>query len=91
MAVVKQSRLAYKNMFENNPVLHYAESADMYTRSDKPDWVLPRFNRLLDQVHERVRYQHYILQTEKAYVYWVEAFVLAGGTRAFFSRRPWTE
>jgi integron integrase len=46
-----------------------------YNRSDKPDWVPPRSNRLLDQVRERVRYLHYSLQTEKAYVYWAKAFV----------------
>lgn len=47
-----------------------------YNRLDKPDWVPPRSNRLLDQVRERVRYLHYSLQTEKAYVYWAKAFVL---------------
>lgn len=47
-----------------------------YNRSDKPDWVPPRSNRLLDQVRERVRYLHYSLQTEKAYVYWAKAFVM---------------
>jgi integron integrase len=31
--------------------------------------------RLLDQVRERVRYLHYSLRTEQAYVYWVQAFV----------------
>jgi integrase len=47
-----------------------------YNRSDKPDWVPPRSAKLLDQVRERVRYLHYSLQTEKAYVYWAKAFVL---------------
>lgn len=47
-----------------------------YIRSDKPDWVPPRSIKLLDQVRERVRYLHYSLQTEKAYVYWAKAFVL---------------
>ena len=31
--------------------------------------------RLLDQVRERVRYLHYSLRTERAYVHWVRAFV----------------
>ena len=31
--------------------------------------------RLLDQVRERVRYLHYSLRTEQAYVHWVRAFV----------------
>ena len=44
-----------------------------YNRNDKPDWVPPRSIKLLDQVRERVRYLHYSLQTEKAYVYWAKA------------------
>lgn len=32
--------------------------------------------RLLDQVRERIRYLHYSLKTEKAYLYWVRLFVL---------------
>ena len=32
--------------------------------------------RLLDQVRERIRYLHYSLKTEKAYLYWVRFFVL---------------
>ena len=31
--------------------------------------------RLLDQVHERIRYLHYSIRTEQAYVHWVRAFV----------------
>ena len=31
--------------------------------------------RLLDQVRERIRYLHYSLRTEQAYVHWVRAFV----------------
>ncbi len=31
--------------------------------------------RLLDQVQERVRYQHYSLKTEKAYLYWIRFFI----------------
>jgi hypothetical protein len=31
--------------------------------------------RLLDQLRERVRNHHYSLSTERAYVYWVRAFV----------------
>lgn len=47
-----------------------------YKRTDKPDWTPPRSQRLLDQVRERIRYLHYSLQTEKAYVHWTKAFVL---------------
>ncbi len=35
--------------------------------------------RLLDQVRERIRYLHYSLKTEKAYLYWVRFFVLWSG------------
>lgn len=31
--------------------------------------------RLFDQLRERIRYLHYSLQTEKAYLYWVRFFV----------------
>ncbi|OIQ80004.1 tyrosine recombinase XerC [mine drainage metagenome] len=31
--------------------------------------------RLLDQVRERVRYLHYSLKTEKAYLYWIRFFI----------------
>lgn len=31
--------------------------------------------RLLDQLREQVRYRHYSLQTEKAYVFWVRQFI----------------
>jgi site-specific recombinase XerD len=35
----------------------------------------PQAPRLLDQVRERVRYLHYSIRTEQAYVDWVRAFV----------------
>lgn len=37
--------------------------------------------RLLDQVRERLRYLHYSLKTERAYVYWVRWFVRHSGLR----------
>lgn len=40
-----------------------------------------RSARLLDQVRERVRYLHYSLRTEQAYVYWTRAFVRHHGLR----------
>jgi integron integrase len=42
-----------------------------------PEHELPALQapRLLDQVRERLRYLHYSLRTEEAYVYWVKAFV----------------
>lgn len=40
-----------------------------------------RSARLLDQIRERVRYLHYSLRTEQAYVYWTRAFVRHHGLR----------
>jgi integron integrase len=37
--------------------------------------------KLLDQVRERVRYLHYSLRTEEAYLYWVRAFVVFHGKK----------
>ena len=34
-----------------------------------------RSARLLDQVRERIRYLHYSIRTEEAYVHWVKAFI----------------
>ena len=34
-----------------------------------------RSTRLLDQLRERIRYDHYSLKTEKSYVHWVRRFV----------------
>jgi integron integrase len=40
-----------------------------------------RSTRLLDELRERVRYCHYSLRTEQAYVYWVRWFVRFSGLR----------
>lgn len=37
--------------------------------------------RLLARVRERIRYLHYSLRTEQAYVYWIRAFVRYHGMR----------
>jgi integron integrase len=37
--------------------------------------------RLLDQLRERIRYLHYSLRTEQAYVHWVRAFIRFHGMR----------
>ena len=37
--------------------------------------------RLLEQLRERIRYCHYSLRTEKAYVYWVRQFIMFHGLR----------
>ena len=36
---------------------------------------LPQSKRLLEQVSEVIRYKHYSLKTEKAYLHWVRFFV----------------
>ena len=40
-----------------------------------PDRPPLQATRLLDQLRERLRYLHYSLRTEQAYVYWTRAFV----------------
>src|SRR5215470_10268789 len=40
-----------------------------------------RATRLLDQLRERIRYCHYSLRTEEAYVYWVRWFIRFSGLR----------
>ena len=35
----------------------------------------PQPPKLLDRVRERIRYKHYSMRTEQAYVHWVRAFV----------------
>lgn len=41
----------------------------------KPGTPVLLSTRLLDQVWERVRYRHYSLITEKAYLYWIRFFL----------------
>lgn len=40
-----------------------------------PDLHIPQSLRLLDQLREVLRYKHYSLRTEQAYLYWVRFFV----------------
>lgn len=37
--------------------------------------------KLLDQVRERIRYLHYSIRTEEAYVHWIKGFIHFHGTR----------
>ena len=46
-----------------------------YIESDKVAAPVLRSARLLDQLRERIRYLHYSLQTEKAYLYWARFFI----------------
>jgi integron integrase len=41
----------------------------------KPGTPVLRSTRLLDQLRERIRYLHYSLNTEKAYLHWVRFFI----------------
>jgi site-specific recombinase XerD len=43
--------------------------------STKPVSYIPQSPRLLDQLREVLRYKHYSLRTEEAYLYWVKFFV----------------
>lgn len=44
--------------------------------------------RLLDQVRERLRYLHYSLKTEKAYLYWIRFFILWSAAQGAGMRHP---
>lgn len=54
----------------------------------KPGTPLLQSTRLLDQVRERVRYLHYSLKTEKAYLYWVRFFIRWSAARGAGMRHP---
>ena len=54
----------------------------------KPGTPLLRSTRLLDQVSERIRYMHYSLKTEKAYLYWVRFFIRWNATQPGGMRHP---
>ena len=45
-------------------------------------------SRLLDQVRERVRYLHYSLKTEKAYLYWIRFFIRWSAIQGAGMRHP---
>lgn len=44
--------------------------------------------RLLHQVRERIRYLHYSLKTEKAYLYWICFFIRWSATQGGGMRHP---
>lgn len=58
-----------------------AHPAAMRPLPGRPPHPPLRATRLLDQVRERIRYLHYSLRTEEAYVYWVRAYVRWSGLR----------
>jgi uncharacterized protein YfbU (UPF0304 family) len=45
-------------------------------------------SRLLDQVRERIRYAHYSLKTEKAYLDWIRFFIRWSATQPGGMRHP---
>lgn len=54
----------------------------------KPGAPLLQSTRLLDQVRERVRYLHYSLKTEKAYLYWIRFFIRWSAAQGGLMRHP---
>ena len=58
-----------------------------YIESDKVAAPVLRTVRLLDQLRERIRYLHYSLQTEKAYLCWARFFIRWHGRHGAM-RRP---
>jgi integron integrase len=54
----------------------------------KPGAPLLQSVRLLDQVRERIRYMHYSLKTEKAYLYWIRFFIRWSAAQGGGMRHP---
>lgn len=54
----------------------------------KPGAPLLQSTRLLDQVRERIRYLHYSLKTEKAYLYWIRFFIRWSAVQGVGMRHP---
>ncbi len=48
---------------------------DSHNSSRKTSTPVFKSTRLLDQLREQIRYLHYSLHTEEAYVYWVKKFI----------------
>jgi hypothetical protein len=61
-------------MFESMGLTQYTVQMNRYNNPDKVAAPALQSTRLLDQVRERIRYLHYSLQTEKAFL------LAAGGT-----------
>ena len=52
-----------------------------YKRAKADSKYEPKSTKLMDQVHEVLRYHHYAIRTEKAYVNWILKFIKFNGTR----------
>ncbi len=60
----------------------HATASTFQTQRSSPLLLPPlQSARLLDQLRERIRYVHYSLRTEQAYVHWVRAFVRFHGMK----------
>ena len=55
--------------------MHILDANTVLMMSAKPVSYIPQSARLLDQLREVLRYKHYSLRTEEAYLYWVKFFV----------------
>ncbi len=55
--------------------MHILDLITVFMMSTKPVSYIPQSSRLLDQLREVLRYKHYSLRTEEAYLYWVKFFV----------------
>ena len=55
--------------------MHILDTNTVFMMSAKPASYIPQSVRLLDQLREVLRYKHYSLRTEEAYLYWVKFFV----------------
>ena len=55
--------------------MHMLDTNTVFMMSTKPASYIPQSVRLLDQLREVLRYKHYSLRTEEAYLYWVKFFV----------------
>ncbi len=55
--------------------MHKLDVITVFMMSSKPVTYIPQSPRLLDQLREVLRYKHYSLRTEEAYLYWVKFFV----------------
>jgi len=55
--------------------MHILDTNTVFMMSAKPVSYIPQSARLLDQLREVLRYKHYSLRTEEAYLYWVKLFV----------------
>ena len=55
--------------------MHILDVITVFIMSANPVSYIPQSPRLLDQLREVLRYKHYSLRTEEAYLYWVKYYV----------------